>query len=531
MTSKQFTVEPFDSPRSDNGDISDLKLDSQLTKGIRERIQFYEKDRSFKDGVKERKVQELPSRIDMIKQRLLKRAAGEEDDNILSGDCEDSFSDDENQCVGDMKVELVSSKKESELNRKMNEMMQRDLNERFLKSREQEKKDSDGKLMDKLSHELSGNLNIKPESVKILSDKSNIKSESKSNDQSQDKLNPELSSNLNVNPESNDKALDMLSPRLSGNLKFNYESKDTLNPELSDESSTIKPNAMLLDELSPKVSGDLKFNSESKDMLSPEVSDNLKIDPKSNKILLDMLNPKVSGNSNIEPESNDSPVLNYSEIELTNIKNNLKKTILPTTQELLDDFSTFSFRPTFLNVKLNEIAVASINTMNIYNGKHVAFSKADFLSKEFLFRSPGQVLTARPVLTVLNSILSESKRLYYIKVSTDTSHWIVLKEDFGSEQLMSSDLALSQFILTDVVTEVYKRSSYLIYDHRIVVGKFIGTSLCLCVGIACLRSLPCRAVEKVSRTKMLIDGIELELSCESERNEWIETIRKIQVNN
>lgn len=548
MQPKENPLEHFDSPKSENGEINDIK-------GIKGRIQFYENKKvTFK--LPEEAEAKTPGKIEAIKQKLLKRVYGEEDDVILSGEyCELTDSDDSN---------IHSPKKE--VTKKTLSVTSGNLNERIENktkdiedikkvdlSEQNGRKSKFGVHEEKILKTCScQNLNEESEilkSAEISANDSNESLEYGSKIKYAFKISQEVKENKEIDSVFN--ALDNLcrEKRKSKNISNSDQSRIPSakeiyrqQPEITFEDYSMEiSNNHNLDYSEPKEtrkSETLILEHQDPELYEPESTccslqcENL--DEELRTITIREMIKNVENEINREriahSESLESENLPYTEIEMPDVE--LYKSHLPTTQEFLDDYSLFSSRPSFLNISQTvNPTIHSVTTRNLYNGKNLIFSNSDTLSKEFKFRAPGAPLPNKPILTPISSILTETSVLHYIKVSVKDSdtHWYVLKELNNSDKLIpyNSDEDLNQFILTDIVTEIFKRSNFLIYDHRVVTGKFIGKALCLCKDTACLKSLSCSNVERISRTKMLVDGVELEVSCETERNEWIDTIMRV----
>ena len=583
MISKDNPLEHFDSPTSDNGEITDIK-------GMKERIQFFEEKKvTFK--LPNESESKCPNKIELIKQKLLKRVYGEEDDAVLSGDCSE-LSDSEDANHSKNTVSSIPKESLSVLTSNENFNEKTSLNQINLETGKKVSKvahkvkeddsneihESNSCLKRKLKKEnscvsMESNLNVSEKTGIPLSNEESFKNAFKAAKEQFRNLEMESSKATNKSNEKSTKAIknnnqeckqnkcdaNNNSPSGTVNEKKSTVSSCTCShvihsendiansvflspfsetsfhqPKVSFVDSSIKSNKSNINEIVEQHLSD----SQNSDFEEPDStclsfqSENLDEELRNITIreMIKNVEKEISKEKDSISNNFDSPKLSYTEIEPTSLE--LKQSSLPTTRELLEDFSLFSSRPTFLNIpQILKPTLYSISTKNLYNGQNLLFSKSDLLSKEFTFRAPGSPLSSRPILTPISSILTETSILHYIKVSVQSAdtNWMILKELNDSDKLIpnNSDEELNRFILTDVVTEVFRRSNFLIYDHRVVIGKFIGKTLCLCSGMACLKSLACMKIEKIGRAKMLIDGIELEVSCETERNEWFETIKKL----
>jgi len=88
------------------------------------------------------------------------------------------------------------------------------------------------------------------------------------------------------------------------------------------------------------------------------------------------------------------------------------------------------------------------------------------------------------------------------------------------------DAALSGFILSDIVTRIYRRSSYVFYNGEIVLLKFVGSSLCICTHGVCQKVINLRAASELlkldgdDRSSFIVGGVVFDCSHPSERDEW-----------
>lgn len=207
------------------------------------------------------------------------------------------------------------------------------------------------------------------------------------------------------------------------------------------------------------------------------------------------------------------------------IKNNCQ---LPSSFELVNDFRKSEARPSFLKYSSTLGSVGKLNSRNLYSHCGLVLSEAHLSSVKSEFRSPGQVMSERPRLQLSHSVISEGGVLHYIKVYSAASSWYLLKSLENPEldliSISKDDSKLSVFIVSDVVTSRFRRTNYLLLNGLASVGRFVGQSLCICINGRCIRALRAKHVEKKGKTKMLVDGVELELSCEIERDEWVKTL-------
>ncbi|KAM0680506.1 hypothetical protein GINT2_001194 [Glugoides intestinalis] len=204
----------------------------------------------------------------------------------------------------------------------------------------------------------------------------------------------------------------------------------------------------------------------------------------------------------------------------------VEASIFPKSADLIEDFTSFEERPKFLNIKQPSLIPVHIKHINIYNKKQLLFSKADQKFNEPVFRGPGKILPTRPHVVLSNSILSEDGVLYYVKVFTEDQKtvWYALKRfrtpELDLAKVTANDEALNAFIQSDIVDEVHRRSSYVLFNGIRAVGMIVGDCLCLCVGGKCIKAIRRRQIEKQGRLGLEVDGNSLEFSCELERNEW-----------
>lgn len=206
---------------------------------------------------------------------------------------------------------------------------------------------------------------------------------------------------------------------------------------------------------------------------------------------------------------------------------------LPSSFEMVNDFRKSEARPGFLKWSSTLEPIEKVSSINLYSCNELVFSQAHLSSLKPVFRSPGCIVGERPKLHLSNSIITENGILHYINVCSAASSWYLLKNLANPEldliAISKNDNELSMFIVSDITTTLFKRSNYLLFCGLRVVGKFVGRSLCVCVGDKCIKALKAKHVEKKQKTKLLVDELEFELSCEIERDEWFESVRKLNL--
>lgn len=258
-----------------------------------------------------------------------------------------------------------------------------------------------------------------------------------------------------------------------------------------------------------------------------------------NNVNNNLSNDNIISNSN-DLNSRESPkglkeiIKKWEELApITQNKNKSKN--IPLSSQIIQDFTKFPNRPSFLNSSSSIKTKSCINSTSLYRKKNILFSNSDVHSIPFVFRSPGNILSTKPILLLCNSILTELGTRYYIKVQGKSMGngivWYILKKleepEFELGLISKNDSSLSNFILSDVVTEVYKRTNYLIYKEEKLLGKIIGNSLCICRNDKCIKAIGIEEIEKKGRNSILFGNKEIiSFSCEVERDEWIEVLER-----
>lgn len=276
----------------------------------------------------------------------------------------------------------------------------------------------------------------------------------------------------------------------------------------------------------------------------------------------DEISPKLSSIEFPLPSKHSSNNNNNNtvmkSIPLSPINN--EKTKIPLSSEIIEN------TPPFLKQPDSFYAIPNcIKSPNLYINKNLLFSKKDSKSKEVVFRSPGNILTGRPILSTENTIVTEGGILQYYKVSSIDYRtvWYILKDQSrlsslaacssvsslaataacssvsslstgssphamlqnnSTRSLVNDDLLYSKFILSNVVETVYKRTNFLIFKNEILLVKFIGILLCVFKHNLCIKSIRIENLERLGRTKITVGGETLEFSCEVERERWFEDI-------
>lgn len=205
---------------------------------------------------------------------------------------------------------------------------------------------------------------------------------------------------------------------------------------------------------------------------------------------------------------------------------------LPSSSQIIQDFTRFPTRPSCLQVNPIIPSPSSINSQNLYKNHQPLFSKSLLDATPVLFRGPGMVLDSKPTLNLSNSILTEVGVKYYITVSASPqSCWVLLKSLSNPlseiNQVLKNDKMLASFILSDISTEIYKRTPFLMFNRNISIGKIIGQCLCICINGKCIKAIRIGRIEKRGNERLSVDGTELEFSCETERNEWFKVLNEL----
>uniref|UniRef100_A0A1B6HHQ7 Uncharacterized protein n=1 Tax=Homalodisca liturata TaxID=320908 RepID=A0A1B6HHQ7_9HEMI len=232
---------------------------------------------------------------------------------------------------------------------------------------------------------------------------------------------------------------------------------------------------------------------------------------------------------------------------------------LPNSSELAGDFRNFKARPALFRCRPLSCPsqVVSKNLFTSCVNKEYSnatektladaltvsvplFSRQDLASQRHVFRGPGAVMSSRPTLRFHSSILTEQGVLYYLSVSGGGENsWFVRKSldiradvaSVVSELNALPDRDFNAFIVSDVVTSVFRRTSYVYYNGRIVLLKFVGRSLCVCDGkrIVHVVRLDGAAVARLdgARPSFVVGGTAFGSSCIAERDEWFGCIAKM----
>lgn len=296
------------------------------------------------------------------------------------------------------------------------------------------------------------------------------------------------------------------------------------------------------------------------DMDSLDTCDFLEFDLKLNNKINEMheedLNTEDDGLLDTRRSSLEVPSLEMKDIEKPAadehpaLKDNSR---LPRSTEIISDFYNFGSRPAIF--KCPELTcVDRVRSKNLYvncinreystsDKEHTTlnisvplFSRSHLKSESHVFRSPGLQMPGKPSLSPHSSIISEGGVLHYMNVAEGSTSWYIRKDlssylgpksniisAIGSINNLS-DHDFNVFILSDVVTTVFKRSSYVFYNKRIALLKFVGHSLCICSNGRCLDiiMLDDAGVQKIdgARPGFVVDGHVFECSCAAERDEW-----------
>jgi len=238
------------------------------------------------------------------------------------------------------------------------------------------------------------------------------------------------------------------------------------------------------------------------------------------------------------------------------------KSILPKSSEFLENFIKSEDRPAFLHSPLLKQKPA-VHSKTLYINNRLIFSNCHTSKLKQDFRAPGIILGSRPSISLKNSVISEDGILHYVKVSakvcTESPNmknknafdsedgmkdvcWYLLKDIFKIGcistnsfaevgyflNLMSSDdTRLNTFILSDIVSTVHRRTNYLFFDGCKYVGKFVGSTLCICINdriikILCLGDKD--LIWKEDDLRISVDGHFISFSCKAERDEWFDVI-------
>lgn len=218
---------------------------------------------------------------------------------------------------------------------------------------------------------------------------------------------------------------------------------------------------------------------------------------------------------------------------------------LPSSMDIIADFCNFRTRPALLKCPaLSDIAPAA--SKNLYMGFAVGgvlpsravplFSRSHLMSEPIVFRAPGPAVSGRPTLAIHSSVTTENGALHYIRVTSGSARWYIRKNlspepEAALAQLASlPDEKLSAFVLSDVVTEVFRRSSYVVYRGQIVLLKIVGRTLCICMGNVCtdIIKLDARAaVRKIDvggKHGFMVGDAVFHCSCAVECDEWCSAI-------
>ncbi|KAI5181637.1 hypothetical protein PAEPH01_2824 [Pancytospora epiphaga] len=168
------------------------------------------------------------------------------------------------------------------------------------------------------------------------------------------------------------------------------------------------------------------------------------------------------------------------------------------------------------------------------------FSKADLCSQKHVFRAPGGIISTRPTLRLHSSILTEQGILYYFNVSNENQSSWFIRKDLGNCKDVSTtvnrlnglpDSEFNRFIVSDVVSIVFRRTSYIYYNNRIMILRLMESSLCVCdckkiVNVVRLDDVSIVKLDG-SRPSFVVGETAFGCSCVIERDEWVSCIEKI----
>lgn len=177
------------------------------------------------------------------------------------------------------------------------------------------------------------------------------------------------------------------------------------------------------------------------------------------------------------------------------------------------------------------------------------FSKAHLASRPHAFRVPGFVVADRPSFSIHGSIITEEGTLHYIMVSLASDEsagslpasmhsWFICKDlskvfpnISGSSAITAKiaemdDATYNAFIVSDVVSEVHRRSGFLLHAGKRMALKIIGRTLSACLDgkIHSFVRLPGASIERIDKNRFAVAGMTFECSCEREREAWFDAI-------
>lgn len=270
----------------------------------------------------------------------------------------------------------------------------------------------------------------------------------------------------------------------------------------------------------------------------------------------------------VDKNFNEKNVLKQDDFEITKrcpkriCESTISEDKLPNTFEILNDFSKCNLRPRMFSCpELNSID--SITSMNLYincinsefssvttSGTVVAtplFSRTHYKQIPVVFRAPGQVLSGRPNISFLWSVVAEHDVLVYFRIFEKKSEWHILKpaaklEKYKSEAELIArldamdDTVYAKFVLSDIVTTLYHRTSYVYYENNVVLLKILGSSLCICLKDRCIKMIPLfkqkSCLFKIN-TRMgpgfTVANVVFGCSCVRERDEWYDMLTTLCV--
>lgn len=157
------------------------------------------------------------------------------------------------------------------------------------------------------------------------------------------------------------------------------------------------------------------------------------------------------------------------------------------------------------------------------------FSRKQREAAQVFFRAPGILLPERPKHSPANSIITEEGVCFYVRITCGATSWYVLKPGNMINNIdKMSDKEFARFILTDIVTTVYRRTPFVFFDGQIVLARILGKVICLCHNSRCLKIFSRdKAVQEGDRG-IVSGGVLIKLSCERERDEWMNVISEFK---
>lgn len=253
----------------------------------------------------------------------------------------------------------------------------------------------------------------------------------------------------------------------------------------------------------------------------------------------------------------DSEVCSETKSDYSTSEVKAKEKKLPHSLQILNNFMTrpklFSCSPLkqVKNVSSYNLYISCIDKeylsmpSSITNATPI-FSKVHLDNIKTDFRAPGMLLPGRPNITYNNSIISEQGVLLYFKVSSNTISWYIIKKakDIGDSILKQEimlkinsmdDATFASFIVSDITTTVFRRTSFIYYNNQVVLLKFIGRSLCVCVNGNCIKMISLenknfdiRKLNADNRYSFIINkNYQFTCSCLVERNEWYNLVKEL----